>query len=120
MYRHGVRSWYSNFPTETIDPSIWNIYGGYAQLTSAGVKQMTRFGAYIKELYRNELSFSESKVYAKSTDRNRTILSTKAFLTGLLGNNTVPINVTKHELDNVGRFVLIVISITNNYELSTH
>lgn len=104
MFRHGVRSWYGNFPNEPINPSIWDKYGGYAQLTDAGFKQMKQFGQYFKEFYANQIDFDIENVYAKSTDKNRTIQSTKYFLNGLFGNNTIPISVNKFELDNVLRF----------------
>ena len=104
MFRHGVRSWYGNFPTEPTNPSIWDKYGGYAQLTESGFKQMTQFGEYFKNYYASEIKFDHKNVYAKSTPKNRTIQSTKSFLNGLFGNNSIPINVTQFQLDDVLHF----------------
>jgi hypothetical protein len=99
MFRHGVRSWFDNFPNEPINPSIWDKYGGYAQLTSAGMKQMAEFGDYFRKYYENELVFEQENVYAKSTNKSRNILSTKCFLSGIFGNNSIPINVTNYQVD---------------------
>ena len=104
MFRHGVRSWVGNFPKEPINPSIWDKYGGFSQLTEAGFKQMTQFGEYFREYYKSEIEFKKENVFAKSTDKNRTIQSTKSFLNGLFGNNSIPINVSKFELDDVLHF----------------
>jgi hypothetical protein len=101
MFRHGARSWYANFPNEPIDPSIWDKYGGYGQLTSAGVKQMTQFGDYFRNYYEEEIVFEQENVYAKSTNKSRNILSTKYFLDAIFGNNSIPINVTNYQLDDV-------------------
>ena len=101
MFRHGARSWYANFPNEPIDPSIWDKYGGYAQLTTAGVKQMTQFGDYFKKFYEKDIDFEQQNVFAKSANKSRNILSTKYFLDAIFGNNSIPINVTNYQLDDV-------------------
>ena len=104
MFRHGARSWYANFPNEPIDPSIWDKYGGYGQLTSAGVKQMTQFGDYFRKYYEEDIDFEKENVYVKSTNKTRTVLTAKSFLSGLFGNNSIPISVNKFELDDVSQF----------------
>ena len=101
MFRHGVRTWYTNFPKEPIDPSIWDQYGGFAQLTSAGVKQLTEFGAFFGDYYRDQITFDASKVYAKSTFYNRTLKSSQAFLNGLFGINSIPISMNPTNVDKV-------------------
>ena len=111
MFRHGVTSWYGNFPNEPIDPSIWEKYGGYSQLTSAGMKQMAQFGAYFKKYYEKDIVFEQQHVYAKSTYKPRNVLSTKYFLSGIFGDeifysNTIPINLKKFELDDVSKIKL--------------
>ncbi len=101
MFRHGVRSWFGNFPNEPIDPSIWDKYGGYGQLTTAGEKQMTQFGDYFRKYYEEDIDFEQENVYVKSTNKSRTILTAKSFLSGLFGNNSIPISVNKFKLDDV-------------------
>ncbi len=101
MFRHGVRSWVSNFPNEPLSPSIWDKFGGFGQLTNYGVKQMTEFGNFFKTYYQNKFSFEANKIYVKSTPYNRTIQSAKAFLNGLLGENSVSINSNPFLSDNV-------------------
>ncbi len=87
MFRHGVRSWVQNYPNETIPVSYWDQFGGLGQLTSVGVKQMTEFGDYFKNYYNKLMNkqFDTNKIFAKSTDYNRTEESVKAFLNGLTG-----------------------------------
>jgi hypothetical protein len=109
MFRHGVRSWYDNFPNEPINPSIWDTYGGYAQLTTAGVKQMTQFGDYFRKYYGEDIDFEQENVYVKSTNKSRTILTAKSFLNGLFGNNSIPISVNKFELDDVSPYKMTFI-----------
>ena len=109
MFRHGVRSWYTNFPNEPINASIWDKYGGFGQLTSAGANQMTEFGTFFKEYYQDQVIFDETDLFAKSTDYNRTVQSSQAFLKGMFGNNSIPISVTPIELDNVFEVLFIFI-----------
>jgi hypothetical protein len=105
MLRHGVESWFDNFPNEPINPSIWDKYGGYSKLTSAGMKQMAEFGDYFRKYYENEIVFEQENVYAKSTINSRTILSAKYFLSGIFGYNSIPIDVKKFESDDVKTFI---------------
>ena len=101
MFRHGIRSWISNFPNEPINASIWDKYGGLGQLTDYGIKQMTEFGTFFKNYYQKKITFNSNKVYVKSTFYNRTIKSAVAFLSGLLGKNSVPINYRPFLTENV-------------------
>ena len=103
MFRHGVRSWIQNFPNEPVNASYWDQFGGYGQLTDVGAKQMTEFGAYFKKYYKKSMqnSFDPSNVNAKSTDYNRTIASSAAFLKGLFGNNSIQIKSIPRQNDNV-------------------
>ena len=104
MFRHGVRSWVQNFPNEPVNASFWDQFGGYGQLTSVGVKQMTEFGAYFKKYYEKlmPMPFDSAKVKAKSTDYNRTVASCRAFLNGVFSNNnSIHINATARQFDNV-------------------
>ena len=104
MFRHGVRSWLQNFPNEPVNASFWDQFGGYGQLTSVGVKQLTEFGAYFKQYYEKlmPIPFDLAKVKARSTDFNRTLASCRTFLNGIFSDsNSIYINATPPQLDNV-------------------
>ena len=93
MFRHGVRSYIQSFPNETVPESYWDKYGGYGQLTSVGVQQMSEFGEYFAKYYEQVMDkpFKASKTFAKSTYYNRTQRSVKAFLDGMFKCKSIPI-----------------------------
>ena len=71
-------------------------------MTSAGVKQITEFGSFFAEYYQEKIKLEESKVYAKSTNKDRTIVSAKSFLSGIFGNyNEIDVDIAESQLDNV-------------------
>ena len=76
---------------------------GFGQLTSLGVKQMIEFGDFFKSYYK-DLQFEQSKVFARSTDYERTILSTYSFMRGLFGKNSIPVYTNPRKLDKVRLF----------------
>ena len=102
MFRHGVRSWYQNYPNNPYNDSMWNSIGGYAQLTQVGKKQMTEFGDFFDHHYAEELQFDPSRVKVRSTDYGRTINSCKALLHGMFNDSSsVEVKYTNRKIDNV-------------------
>ena len=102
MFRHGVRSWVRTFPAEIVPAAYWDQFGGYAQLTSVGVKQMTEYGAYFKQYYQNmSIDIQPCQVFAKTTDFVRTIDSMKAFLKGMFEKNSILIETVPSDDDLV-------------------
>ena len=51
MFRHGIRSWLTTYPGETLPVSVWDSDGGLGVLTKVGIKQMTEFGEYFADFY---------------------------------------------------------------------
>jgi hypothetical protein len=101
IFRHGVRSWYKKYPKET-NTSVWDACGGLGQLTKAGVKQMYDFGTYFRDYYQDSIKLDDTRVVAKSTNKDRSILSAKAFFDTLFGHyNSIEINIAESRLDNV-------------------
>ena len=77
------------YPTYKVPESYWKSLGGYGVLSPRGMKQMYEFGGYIKKYYENFLTvtYDKSRVYAKSTDYDRTLQSMSSFLAGLYSPN---------------------------------
>ncbi|CAF0785670.1 unnamed protein product [Brachionus calyciflorus] len=84
IFRHGVRSILIDYPNDTFR-TYWDKYGGYGQLTPVGMKQLYEYGIFFKNRYSNFLSpyYHNSKVFAKSTDYDRTIQSVLSFLSAV-------------------------------------
>jgi hypothetical protein len=74
-----------NYPTYPIPLSYWDKWGGVGQLTPIGIKQLYDFGKYFRSHYDSFLNktYHKSKVYAISTDYDRTLTSAYSFLAGL-------------------------------------
>ena len=77
---------YPNNPTKQ---SYWSKYGGLNSIIPTGLKQCYDLGVYVKSYYANFLSstYDKSKLYAQSTDIDRTLQSAMAFLSGLYQPN---------------------------------
>jgi len=89
LTRHGDRSPTQNFPKL----HQWEILG---ELTGEGMDQLYRLGTKIRSKYIEELGFiprnySGSQIlYARSTDKDRTLMSAECFLYGLYPLGTGP------------------------------
>jgi hypothetical protein len=72
-----------NFPHDP-NQAVWDEYG-IGQLVPIGMKQAQDYGAFIKNKYSNFLNFSysQARVYARSTDVDRTIQSATTFLSAV-------------------------------------
>jgi hypothetical protein len=75
-----------------------SIKSSYGQLTSIGIEQQHRLGAFIRERYQTLLtpSYTASEISVRSTDVDRTLMSAQSNLVGLYPvlihtNNSVPI-----------------------------
>jgi hypothetical protein len=85
IYRHGDRTPVGVYPNDAYNASIWNKYGGLSQLTQRGMKQHREFGLYLRNFYSNFLPkfYDPNQVFARSTDYDRTLMSTYSLLSGL-------------------------------------
>lgn len=98
MFRHGARSYIQNYPAETVNETHWDQFGGYGKLTDVGIENLYDLGKYIKKNYEIFIQNSTSEeVGAMSTNYNRALDSTKAFLRGA-NFDDVPI---KKEADKI-------------------
>ena len=84
ILRDEARSPLSIYPTDQYGPTYWNRYGGLGQLTAKGLLQSYNFGQYLKNYYINFLtpSYMPSKVYARSIDIDRSLMTANSFLSG--------------------------------------
>lgn len=116
MFRHGIRTVLINYPNDT-NQAYWDKYG-LGQLTPKGMKQLQDYGSFFKNKYSSFLNptYSKSRVYARSTDYDRTLQSTAAFLSGIYTPNSdqvwtnvngqsnwlpIPVHTTNLSTDNV-------------------
>ena len=102
-----MRNWFRKYPKETVnDTSVLDAYGGEGKITASGIRQMHEFGAFFREYYEDSLfkmnKLDDTKVLAKSTYEDRTILSSNAFYEGIFGRrNSVETTLGQGNLDNV-------------------
>ncbi len=77
------------YPTNPNKESYWTKYGGFHMVTGNGLKQSYDLGVYVKNYYKNFLAsaYEKSRLYARSTDLDRTLVSASAFLSGLYQPN---------------------------------
>ena len=89
MFRHGVRSVLLKYPNDTKE-TLWKKYGGLGQLTPVGMKQLYNYGAFLKQKYHGFLNptYDRTRVFARSTDYDRTLQSCYSFLSGLFKPNS--------------------------------
>lgn len=83
MFRHGTRTVIYNY-TNDPNQNFWNEYG-MGQMVPEGMKQLQDFGMFFRAKYASFLNatYSSDRVYAKSTDFDRTLQSTMCFLSGV-------------------------------------
>ncbi|CAF3024969.1 unnamed protein product [Rotaria socialis] len=93
IFRHGDRTPVTTFPTDPVKPSDWP--NGLGQLTSTGIEQHHRLGAYLRNRYGSLLSsnYTASEITIRSTDLDRTLMSAQSNLIGLY-----PINATDNKV----------------------
>ena len=101
IIRHGDRTPYAELVNKQFN-HLWK--EGIGELTPIGMNQEYMLGCYFRERYvRNfkllSFNYEYNKIYALSTDYNRTIMSAQSFLTGLYPPGTGP------KLDN-GNYAL--------------
>ncbi|XP_055307972.1 prostatic acid phosphatase-like [Sitodiplosis mosellana] len=83
--RHGDRNIYESYPNDPWKATEFR-KGGYAQLTNEGKQQHYQLGQYLRKRYSSLLGngdYSSDKVYVRSTDSDRTLMSSQACLAGL-------------------------------------
>jgi hypothetical protein len=85
---------------------VLDAYGGEGKITPSGIRQMSEFGAFFREYYEESLfktnKLDDTKVWAKSTNEDRTILSSKAFYDAIFGRrNSIETTLGQGNLDNV-------------------
>ena len=81
--RHGARTILKDFPND-INKPVWDKYG-MGQLLPIGMRQSREFGAYMAKKYASFLNpvYSASRVFARSTDYDRTLQTVLTFLAGM-------------------------------------
>lgn len=91
VYRHGDRSPTHGYPLDPVKESDWP--QGYGQLSKLGMDQEFQLGQSIRNLYINKLGFlpvnyNRTKVFVRSTDMDRTLMSAYCVLAGLYPSPT--------------------------------
>ncbi|XP_065172701.1 prostatic acid phosphatase-like, partial [Atheta coriaria] len=81
VYRHGDRTPVDPYPNDPyLNKSYWPV--GFGQLTNVGKEQHYEFGAWLRTRYNDFLpkDYSESDIYIRATDVDRTLMSAQANL----------------------------------------
>uniref|UniRef100_A0A3Q2LHJ5 acid phosphatase n=1 Tax=Equus caballus TaxID=9796 RepID=A0A3Q2LHJ5_HORSE len=83
VFRHGDRSPIETFPNDPIKESSWP--QGFGQLTQLGMEQHYELGEYIRKRYGKFLNetYKREQVYIRSTDVDRTLMSSMTNLAAL-------------------------------------
>ncbi|XP_031628603.1 prostatic acid phosphatase-like [Contarinia nasturtii] len=91
LYRHGQRNTNSYPDLYPNDPYINETHwpGGFGALTNEGKRQQFKLGQYFRRRYHKLLGdkYSPKKVYVRSTNSDRTLMSALANLAGLFPPN---------------------------------
>ena len=93
QFRHGARGpWISVDPITGLD-FIGEKWNGEGELTPLGTRMHYLLGVSMKKRYKDFLSekFNPNEIFIKSTDVNRTIMSSFATLQGMYNNLTTPL-----------------------------
>lgn len=85
VFRHGARTPVVTYPNDKYQESYWKNYGGFGQLTPTGMQQHYEFGQFMRQRYSDFLneSYNRERVFAISTDFDRTLMSAYSFLASL-------------------------------------
>ncbi|KAG4080083.1 hypothetical protein HA402_014523 [Bradysia odoriphaga] len=85
IFRHGHRNALESFPNDPYEDEEKYWPEGYGQLTNKGKRQQYELGQYFRRRYGKLLGpkYSVDKVYVRSTDFDRCIMSAQANLAGL-------------------------------------
>jgi lysosomal acid phosphatase len=85
LFRHGDRSPIAPYPGDPYNESTWASYGGFGQLTQIGMKQTHQYGCFLRRTYSKFLTerYEPTRVFVRSTDYDRTIISAQSVLAGL-------------------------------------
>lgn len=85
VFRHGERTPVLTYPNDPYQESHWKDYGGFGQLTQAGMLRHYNYGQYLRSRYSNFLNsnYSRERVLAMSTDYDRTLMSAYSLLSSL-------------------------------------
>ena len=85
LFRHGDRTPIQSYPTDQYTESTWERYGGFGQLTQAGMHRHFDYGRFLRDRYRKFLNktYNRNRVYIRSTDYDRTLMSAYSMLSGL-------------------------------------
>lgn len=114
LYRHGDRTPIDPYPNDPWkDPSHWT--AGWGQLTNAGKHRHLELGRYLRKRYATLLkdTYTNSEIYVRSTDVDRTLMSAESNLAGLyppvgpdqwdplIQWQPIPVHTVPEELDEV-------------------
>ena len=85
VFRHGDRTPVNTFVGDLYNETQWQKYGGYGQLTQTGMSQHYEYGKYLRDRYAKFLDplYDRNKVFVRSTNIDRTLMSANAMLAGL-------------------------------------
>ncbi|XP_043824415.1 prostatic acid phosphatase isoform X2 [Dromiciops gliroides] len=83
VFRHGDRSPIETFPNDPYQESAWP--QGFGQLSQRGMEQHYELGTYLRKRYSSFLNstYHRNKVYVRSTDVDRTLMSAMTNLAAL-------------------------------------
>ncbi|XP_048756065.2 prostatic acid phosphatase-like isoform X2 [Ostrea edulis] len=119
LFRHGDRSATHRYPLDPIKETDWP--QGYGQLTKLGMAQEYKLGQSMRNLYVGKLNFlspnyNRSKVFMRSTDMDRTLMSAYCVLAGLYPAENMSL-----EWNNTWQPIPVhTVPLTEDYLLSSH
>lgn len=119
VYRHGDRSAMRGYPLDPIKEYNWS--QGYGQLTKLGMDQEYRLGQSVRDLYIKKFGFlstnyNRSKVFVRSTDTDRTLMSAYCVLAGLYPSQ----NITQAWNNTWQPIPVHTLPVNQDYLLSSH
>lgn len=85
VFRHGARTPVVTYPNDEYQEAYWKKYGGFGQLTPVGMQQHYEYGNFLRKNYFDFLNqtYNRERVYAISTDYDRTLMSAYSLLASL-------------------------------------